>query len=313
MNLVTYLSRSRGVRNSARRLGRIRQRFGVSHAPMRGALNELLSICGAYDCTPTLAVTAVLIERYPDFFRNLAASRADLAVHGYVHTDHALLDERYQYEHLEKALHAFAGLGIRPRGFRHPYLRHNNATWAAAARLGFTHSSNRSITWDVVDGLAAGEGLAAYHKGLALYGATVHRDSESLPGFVDGGILDMPASLPDDEAVIDRLGLSGRHAGIFWLRMLQRAVETGEHVTIVVHNERVMVCANSLRALLRSARANGVWIASLSEVNDWWRKQPTPSAHVRARWPGKATAALSITSDVDAMTLLDFVRRPLEV
>jgi hypothetical protein len=31
------------------------------------------------------------------------------------------------------------------------------------------------------------------------------------------------------------------------------------------------------------------------------------------RWPNGARAALSVTSDVDAMTLLDFLRRPLEV
>ncbi len=150
MNLVKYLSQSRGMSNSARRLGSISQRFGLSPARMRGALRELVDICSEFDARPTLAVTACLIERNPEFFRSLAARRVDLAVHGFVHTDHALLDEQAQYEHLARALEAFAPLGLAPRGFRHPYLRFNDDTWRAAARLGFTHSSNSSIHWDVV-------------------------------------------------------------------------------------------------------------------------------------------------------------------
>lgn len=311
MNVVSYLAKSRGVRNSARRLGRIGRRFGVSHAPMRGALYELLRICDEFGATPTLAVTAVLIERYPAFFQRLASSRAELAVHGFVHTDHALLGEREQYEQLEKALHAFARIGLQPRGFRHPYLRYNEATWRAASRLGFTHSSNGSICWDVVDSPVSAAAREAYEKGLALYGSEPHSQRESLPRFAGGGILDIPASLPDDEAVIDRLGLPGRFAGVFWLRMLDRALETGEVVTVVVHNERVMACANSLRALLRRARAQGVWIASLGQINGWWRRNGREDP--ARRWPNGARAALAITSDVDAMSLLDFLRRPLEV
>jgi hypothetical protein len=39
-----------------------------------------------------------------------------------------------------------------------------------------------------------------------------------------------------------------------------------------------------------------------------------PSPIVRlSRWPRGARCALSLTGDVDSMTLLDFVRRPLEV
>ena len=31
------------------------------------------------------------------------------------------------------------------------------------------------------------------------------------------------------------------------------------------------------------------------------------------RWPNGARCAMSVTGDVDAMTMLDFLRRPLEV
>jgi peptidoglycan/xylan/chitin deacetylase (PgdA/CDA1 family) len=279
MNIVKYLSESRGVSNSARRLGVISKRFGISPARMRGALRELLAVCDEFGAKPSLEVTACLIERNEAFFASLAERGADLGVHGYVHTDHALLHEQQQFEHLRHALAAFERLTLRPSGFRHPYLRFNNATWRAASRLGFTHASNRSLHWDVLDENIPAEAASAYMKGLALYGAQSAANHMSLPRMMAGDILDMPASLPDDEAVLDRLGLEGRDAGRLWLRILDRTHELGELMTLVVHNERVPMTANSLRALLRSARSRSVWVATLSEINAWWRK--------RAKWQGR--------------------------
>jgi hypothetical protein len=387
MNLVTYLSRSRGVTNSARRMHRISRRFGLTHDRMRRAISDLERICGEFDARPSLFVTAVLIERYPEFFAALARSGSELGVHGFVHTDHALLGEREQYEHLERALEQFARLGLTPTGFRHPYLRYNSETWSAASRLGFTHASNTSVSWDVVTEKLSPSAMSAYDRGLALYGSEPHSQKPSLPIFVAGGILDVPASLPDDEAVIDRLGLRGRYAGIFWRRILDKSFDAGEVLTIVVHNERVSMCSKSLRAVLRDARERSpkVWIATVGEISDWWRSRAkhqlgvtpagggrwrvTPPDDPRAavlarfarteasgtrwfgdwmlmrhgpfvvnsnsapevvceeeapnplagpqirlcRWPEGARSALAISSDVDAMSLFDFLRRPLEV
>ncbi len=126
----------------------------------------------------------------------------------------------------------------------------------------------------------------------------------SLPLTVSGGILDVPASLPDDEAVIDRLGMNGRNAGIFWLRTLDRTYERGEAMTLVVHNERVPMCANSLRALLRCARKRtpGVWVATLSEINDWWRRRSAWNGRVEQSAPGEWR--VTPPSDPDATVLV---------
>lgn len=384
MNIVSYLSRSRGIRNSARRLHRITGRFGLSHERMRRAIGQLLDVCAESGARPTIFVTAILMERYPEFFRRLRDSAAELGVHGYVHTDHAQLDEQQQFDHMGRALENFAKLGLQPKGFRHPYLGHNEATWHAASRLGFTHASNKSVSWDVVTESYPALAMTAYKKGLALYGTVPRSQKLSLPAYIEGGILDIPASLPDDEAIVDRLGLKGRDAARYWLRMLEQSHDVGEIMTIVVHNERVPMCRNSLGAAMRKARemAPSVWLATVGEINDWWRKRETwridvqpdgnrqwrivPPADAEAtilvcnaaapegtpwygrwrqvppepfvlsghqapevvedehapgdgpqvmlgRWPRGARSVLTITSDIDAMSLIDFLRRPLEV
>ena len=141
-------------------------------------------------------------------------------------------------------------------------------------------------------------------KGLRLYGSEPESVRMSLPRTVDGGIIDVPASLPDDEAVLDRLGLYGRHAGVFWLRTLDRTYELGEAMTLVVHNERVPMCGNSLRALLRNARGRSpaVWIATLSEINDWWRKRA--AWNVRVEPSGDGGWRVVPPADADATLLV---------
>ena len=135
MNLLSYLMKSRGPVNAARRLSVIGRRFGLSSARMEGALQDFSKIGQQYGCTPTLAVTAVLLERYPQVFRRLQDT-VELAVHGYVHTDYSRLDESAQAEHMERALKAFDGLGLSPEGFRCPYLRWNEDSFHVAGQFG---------------------------------------------------------------------------------------------------------------------------------------------------------------------------------
>jgi peptidoglycan/xylan/chitin deacetylase (PgdA/CDA1 family) len=431
MNILTYLMKSRGPVNAARRLSVIGRRFGLSSARMERALQDFSKIGQEYGCTPTLAVTAVLLERYPQVFQRLQEG-VEMAVHGYVHTDYSRLDDAVQTEHMERALRAFGGLGLSPEGFRCPYLRWNEDSFHVASRFGLTYGSNRSLAWDVLAPEAVGSrALAAYQKGLRLYGAGEAVQGLSLPSRVDGTLLDIPASLPDDEAMVDRLQIAGsERAAAVWMRMLEQVYQRGELLTLILHHERVGILRDALEAVLVSARAHDprVWMAPLREIARWWaerltwrlqvqrgedgvyqvvgpeapgatvvvrgvetepatvpwfgawRMVPAPSFAVRSprapiivpeegcspavtafleeegfavghgagaeglriggysrfdeadkralvdfvegsdaplvriwRWPNGARCAMSVTGDVDAMTVLDFLRRPLEV
>lgn len=277
MNIARYLLESRGVGNAMRRLPRIARRFGVTPRTMERRLNEFTDIAARYGCRPTLAVTAVLLERYPESFRRLAGS-AELAVHGYVHTDYQQLDEAAQAEHMERALHAFQSLSLRPTGFRCPYLRWNVDTFQVASTFGLTYSSNYSLAWDTVAPYAIDPmDWQAYQKGLRLYGTRRAADYPSLPSLVHGGLLDMPASLPDDEAMVDRLALDPAAREGAWLGILDRTYSLGEQFTLILHHERVPMCGEALEAVLARARSYDppVYMAPLADIADWWLRRRT--------------------------------------
>ena len=275
MNIARYLLESRGVGNAMRRLPRIAGRFGVTPRTMERRLEEFTELTARYGCRPTLAVTAVLMERYPDAFRRLAEG-AELAVHGYVHTDYQQLDEAAQTEHMERALRAFQGVSLQPAGFRCPYLRWNVETFQVARKFGLTYSSNYSLAWDTVppDHVEPAD-WDAYQKGLRLYGTRRAADYPSLPAVVHGGLLDMPASLPDDEAMVDRLALSPAAREAAWLGILDRTYSLGEHFTLILHHERVPMCGPALEAVLARARSYDppVYVAPLGDVAEWWLRR----------------------------------------
>jgi hypothetical protein len=288
MNLLRYLMESRGPVNAARRLTVIGRRFGFSPARMQRALQDFSAIGQQYGCTPTLAVTAVLLERYPQVFQPLQET-VEMAVHGYVHTDYSQLDEAAQAEHMERALKAFAGLRLKPEGFRCPYLRWNQDSLHVAGRFGLTYGSNRALAFDVVQPESVSpRAWAAYGKGLRLYSAVEASRGLSLPSRMDGSLIDIPASLPDDEAMVDRLELGSAQAADIWTRMLEQVHQRGELLTLILHHERVALLRGALEAVLSSARRQqpAVWVAPMREIARWWSQRLTWGLQVKRREDG---------------------------
>jgi hypothetical protein len=275
---------SRGPINAMQRLPRIVGRFGISANKIEAALDQFVSITEKYSCTPTLTVTAVVLGRHPGFFRQFQ-HRAELAVHGYVHTDYSLLTEQAQMEHMERALSIFHSAHVYPVGFRCPYFRWNADSVKVAAKAGLKYGSNGVISWDVVPSHTVGnQAWQAYQKGLRLYNAHDWSQRLNLPKVFENILLDIPASLPDDEAIVDRLQLAHTEsADEIWPAMLDLIHERGELFTLSLHNERVPICAGGLEAVLDKARSRtpAVWIAPLREVADWWTKRADWRLEVR--------------------------------
>ena len=277
MNLVTYLLKSRGPVNAARRLPTIASRFGISCDKMDRALNGYVDLAETVGTAPSLAVTGNLVERYPHVFQRLAERGAELAIHGYVHTDYASLPLDRQREDLGRTKAAFEQIGIDVAGFRGPYLRWNDDSVTAAKDIGLTYGSNRAVAWEALpDRMRHSEAMRVYEKGLSLYGAKASREMQSLPAIVNG-LLDLPASLPDDEALVDRLRLSPRERADTWCAVLDQVYERGEMYVFILHHERFQFCGRALAEMLsRTRREPAVWAATMREIAAWWTER---SAH----------------------------------
>ena len=133
MNILDFHVRERGVINLTRRVGTLIQRFGLSSAKMRMALQTYLDITRRYDCVPTFPITTAALKRNACLIQWLRDEGAEFAVHGYVHTDYGQMGLLEQKSHFEMACETFKEYDIPFAGFRCPYFRYNEETWQAAA------------------------------------------------------------------------------------------------------------------------------------------------------------------------------------
>jgi L-amino acid N-acyltransferase YncA len=97
----------------------------------------------------------------------------------------------------------------------------------------------------------------------------------SLPSF-ENGLLVIPVSIPDDESMVDRIGITDElEIAKIWEKIFQSTYARGELFTIQLHPERIKFCQRGLENILRQARESQrkVWIASLGEISEWWKEK----------------------------------------
>ncbi|MEW6741441.1 MAG: polysaccharide deacetylase family protein [Planctomycetota bacterium] len=290
MNLPKFLIESRGLLNLARRLPRIFWRFGIGPGRMEKSLEKLLQITERYGVRPTLPVTAAPLRRHPGVIRRLQQRGVELALHGLVHTDYTALSREDHLEHMEEAAHILKSHGIRFWGARAPYMRANETTLEAGSQLHLHWDSNEVRAWDVLDDIPLStQALAAYRKVLSLYDARPAADRPVIPRRLHD-LVEIPVSLPDDEAMVDRLGLGRQPDAMarIWLRILQATHQRGDLFTIQLHHERVNLCGRALEEVLRQARLlkPGVWVAPLREITAWWKERASYRVQVSREQAG---------------------------
>jgi hypothetical protein len=87
--------------------------------------------------------------------------------------------------------------------------------------------------------------------------------------------LEIPVSLPDDELLVDRLGIrDSQKLTNIWLDMLGSSHRQGELFNFIFHPERIDSVAQPLNALLQKAASHGdVWVTSLDDISRWWHER----------------------------------------
>ncbi|HID65298.1 MAG TPA: DUF2334 domain-containing protein, partial [Anaerolineae bacterium] len=277
-NPVALAARAKGPFALLKRTCVIIKRYGLTPARLDQALARFIQVLKRFDCGATFPVTAIAVERHPALWGKYQAQGIEFAVHGYQHKDYTRLPLQKQLEHLAYARDILSKNGIHHEGFRCPYLRWSSDTLTAIRQQGFAYDSSQALAWDVVDG----QGTSAYRRALAFYGAQAAIVYPALPR-LENGLLRIPYSIPDDEALVDRLQLtSTAEIGEIWLTILRRSYELGELFTLGLHPERIARCEAPLITTLTEARALSppVWIARLNEIAAWWRGRTAATVEV---------------------------------
>jgi peptidoglycan/xylan/chitin deacetylase (PgdA/CDA1 family) len=275
MNYVQHLLRSKGKANLFSRALMIYRRFGLTGAKTTKALLRIVEMAHKHACTPTVFVTADLLDRHGELIHRISRDGTAIGIHGHYHIDFASLPADVQTKDIGIALDKFRNHGITVDGFRGPFLRHNQHTPKAVRDNGLSYVSHSVM---VIHGPAWSERINACNSARNLiqgfYSEESHEEIPSLPSW-ELGCLQIPVSLPDDELLVDRLRIrKPEELTAIWSDMLDITHHNGELFNLLIHPERMNIIDKPLDALLKDARDDRhLWVDSLHEIARWWQER----------------------------------------
>ena len=267
--------RIRSWNQSLSRVFSIFWRYGLNGKRFRGYLFGFVRLMKKYDITPTLPVTASVVDRHPDMFLKIQELGVEFAIHGFKHIDYTQLKKEEVKTHIRSAVDIFEHRGIRWSGYRFPLLRRNESLKPLLKQAGFLWDSSDVVSWNSLRSEDfSEERWQAYQMILETYRPVHAEDTQILPQTVNE-LVELPVSMPDDDILIERLGITDVETLIrIWQRMLDKARERGELLVLQTHPERFDVYRSALENIIQSAKAYGdVWIAPLGKIAQWWNEK----------------------------------------
>jgi hypothetical protein len=276
MYFFGFLSKSRGSRNLYSRIGTVLKNFGISPKKFKILLDRYCTVTEDLGCISTFPVTASVMKRHLKLIRELGEQGIELAVHGYVHTDYGVVSLENQVVHYKKAINTFQKYQIPYTGFRAPFLRINENTIPVLNLLNFSYDSSYIINWDVFDkAMHNKSSWDAYQRLLNFYKPRRYQDFLSVPKYINN-VLEIPVSIPDDELMIERLGITdAEEITKIWMSILTKTYKNGELFTIQAHPERILIFENALVDVIQKAKtfSPAVWFTTLGEIANWWKEK----------------------------------------
>ncbi|MFZ1473814.1 MAG: polysaccharide deacetylase family protein [Anaerolineae bacterium] len=285
--VLAHLLRSKGLWHVPRRFALLLARLGPTPARFTAALDAIVEVLARYGAPASFPTTAVARARHPLPLQRLAALGIEVAVHSYHHVDLSQRSPASQRDQVIRARQAFAQHHVPAVGFRAPYLRWNHDLLRLLFSQGFTYDSSTCALWPVL----SPEQLAApvIQTVLDFYRPLDAGRAPVLPYLLPEGLVEIPVSLPDDEMLVDRLGLAAADMAAIWRAMLTASHQAGELLVLQLHPERGRGGAPALDAVLTAARAlqPAVWITTLAEVAEWWKIRPQCQIHLQDQGDGR--------------------------
>jgi peptidoglycan/xylan/chitin deacetylase (PgdA/CDA1 family) len=249
-----------------------------------------------YQSAPTFFIPASVLSRNSGLIRRIQRVGAEIGVHGYVHNDYRTLSRDEQTRQTLEAIAVFAREDVHFEGFRNPYLGWDEASVEVFRHCGFSYDSNEAIIHEVVTINALTPARAdSFARSLKLFQAIPCTEYNLRP-HVEGGLVRIPISIPDDEMLFDRLHITdSRLVGEVWREVMRRVYDAGGIYVLNLHPERGVLVRGALDALLQQAGAFAlpVWVTRLRDVKDWWRERAATSLRVTSAGDGHWRVSVS--------------------
>ena len=273
---LRFVFKTKGFIGFFLRMGMLLRRFDMSGKKMRQAVSEIQQIGEKYSYQPALIIPSVVLRRYYSFFNLFSNNGLELCAHGHVHRDFKPLSLGEQITQIGKAREIFRNLDMQVYGFRSPYLSRNCFTTEAIQKNNFLWESNETFICN--DYLVSQEiKLNSLMRNAIhfLYNPLDAHENVIIPRLL-GEIVGIPVTLPDDEILIDRLGITDSNTiENIWANILEKTREQGGIFVLQVNPERFAICRDAMKGLLdRASRpGRGIWVTSMKEVAEWWKEK----------------------------------------
>lgn len=225
-------------------------------------------------CAPTFSVPGLVVKKYPHYIRHLQEAGAEIAVHGYQHVNLRTYQVTDAVQQMVKAVETYNMNGIDVHGFRCPYLGCSDELLEALPKGLFQYSSNKSIYWNLKQGIDERYANVVRDTLRNIYNAMPSTDHISVPNFLSN-MIEIPVSLPDDLELIDGLNYSEEEVANTWCQILDSTYKRGELFTLIFHPELASFCEQPFNNVLSDAKLKQppVWVTKLCEISDWWTEK----------------------------------------
>lgn len=283
---------------TVRRALRMVRRYGLSEKRMVAALSQMSSDSKNHGIGITIPVAGeILTDDRADFLKSLCHDGFEIAVHGFHHEDFSSLSEERLREDIARAKEVFGKYGFHPTGYRAPYLRSRADLLPLLAENGFAYGSSRTLIFD--RSLAKNKTFLDRTDEIAidLYGSKrVEKMTDSVERVED--TVEIPVSLPDDEIIIDRMGIKENDLlEILIEDTIRSALRFSSFAIIQIHPERYMIARKALLSVASRLSGEGVNFITINSLADMINRT--------GQSPTGGKRYVCISGDLDIMSIWD--------
>ncbi|MFZ0391336.1 MAG: hypothetical protein WAN36_12835, partial [Calditrichia bacterium] len=237
MTYLKFIRQYRSPANMSNRFLEILKRYNFDEAAFQTGVKNFIQDCNQHNIIPTLPVTAQVAKKYHQFFQNLNELQSEIACHGEQMQDYTLLSDQQKKDSLIEAFMIFQETGIPLHGIRFPYLRADEVSLNFVADLQLDYDNSLPFWW-AVDEWDKGRHHYIVEKMRRQYNALLPDQHFVIPRFRNG-IIQIPASLPDDDLLWDRaLVRKDDQILAIWKQVLDGTMKQGGLFSLILHPER---------------------------------------------------------------------------